>query len=311
MEKKKLSDIIRYGIPLIAFGSIALAFIAYGKGYEFSLESIRALFEQPCERPLAYRIGSYDERFGISRADFAQVVRDAAEIWSSEYGRTLLVESEEGFPVNLIFGERQAAANLGKVIDSEQQEYERLAAGVEELEDRYRTLRTRFEAMKAAYERRGKQYDEDVAMWNAKGGAPPAEYQRLTKEQQELKRQAAALEALADEINTLVETLNTRVNELNAYAAHTNVKVGVYNEAVGDEFDQGTYIEDKLGKRITIYEFTNRTELARVLRHEFGHAIGLGHVENPESIMYSYNIGSALALSVEDRAELARVCGMN
>jgi hypothetical protein len=310
MARKPLSDIVRYGVPLIAFGLIALAFIAYGKGYDLSLESLRSLFEKPCETATGYRIGGYDERFGISRAEFERIVKEAAGVWNTAAGREVLAyDAERGLPVSLVYGERQAAANLGKAIDSEQAEYDRREAEVESLEARYRTLHARFQSMNAAYERRGQAYDRDVEKWNAQGGAPPDEYQRLTREQQELKREAAALDTLADEINALVETLGMRVDELNAFVARTNAKVNTYNAAVGDEFDQGTYIEDAEGKRIVIYEFANRTELARVLRHELGHAIGLGHVENPESIMYPYNIGSALALSAEDTAELARVCG--
>lgn len=310
MEKARISGVIRYGLPLIALSLVALGLVAHSKGYDFSFEGLRSLFEKPCERPLGYRIGAYDERFGISRAEFERVVASAADVWNTQAGRTLLVLDAEGeLPVNLVFGERQAAANLGKVIDSEHREYNRLKEGVEELEARYRTLQARFESMNAAYEERGEAYDRDVSMWNARGGAPPAEYQRLTKEQQELKRQADALDALAAEINRLVETLNESVEELNAYVERTNLKVNLYNSAVGDEFDQGTYIEDEGGARITIHEFTNRTELSRVLTHEFGHALGLGHVENPESIMYSYNIGSATTLSAEDKAELARACG--
>ena len=50
------------------------------------------------------------------------------------------------------------------------------------------------------------------------------------------------------------------------------------------------------------------TAPARVLVHELGHALGIGHVENPDSIMYSYSIGETLTLSEEDLAALKEVC---
>jgi predicted Zn-dependent protease len=40
------------------------------------------------------------------------------------------------------------------------------------------------------------------------------------------------------------------------------------------------------GKAINIYEFDKEEDLKLALVHEFGHAIGLGHVDNPKAIMY-------------------------
>lgn len=309
MERAKSSEIIQYGVPVILIGLASLAFIVHGKGYDLSLSGLATLFEKPCETPVSYRLGTYDARFGISKSEFETLVGKAAALWNEEAGRTLVVRDDtNGFPVNLVYSEHQEAANLGKVIDSEQTTYEKKRAEVEAIESDYRTLHARFESANAAYEKRAREYDQTVAKWNAAGGAPPAEYDRLQEEQRSLKREGARIEALAGEVNALVDKLNQAVTELNQVAAETNAKVNTYNAAVGHDFDQGNYIEDEEGTRINIFEFTNRIELSRVLAHEFGHALTLEHVENPESIMYSYNVGATFALTEEDKAELARVC---
>ena len=111
-----------------------------------------------------------------------------------------------------------------------------------------------------------------------------------------------------DELNALADTVQERVAELNALADETNRKVNTYNKTLGHDFDQGNYVEDENGKRITIFTFEDEMELKRVLAHEFGHALGIGHVEDAGSIMYSYNIGDALELSEADLVALKQVC---
>ena len=309
MDLKKPSDIVRYGLPLIGLGLIGLAFILYGKGYDVRQFSVQSLFEKPCEKPIVYSIGAFDERFGVSKSDFETMLKQAATLWNTEAGRELITyKAEGGIPVNLVYSEHQQAANLGKTITTEQQGYNAKKKEVEESQGRYQTMLARYDSRNAAYEKRSAAYERDVDTWNARGGAPPAEYERLNQEKAYLKKEEAALNALGADLNDLVDQLNARVDELNALAAKTNSKVNEYNGAVGDDFDQGTYIEDAEGKRINIYEFMDRTELKRVLAHEFGHALGFDHVENPESIMYSYNVGTALTLSAEDKAEYLRVC---
>jgi len=294
----------------MVLGLAALAFLLNGKGYVLADVPFKTLFERPCADPVGYRIGSFDERFGISRADFEGLVRDAAGVWNMNAGRKVFEYDEvHGLPVHLMYGEHQAASNLGKSIDGEQRLYEAKKSEVEAIEVRYRERMIRYNALDKTYTQDSAVYNKKVADFNASGGALPPEYERLQQEKKELQRQEATLNAVITEVNGIAKELKTTVAELNILAQETNSKVTTYNAAVGHDFDQGNYIEDEEGKRITIFEFSNRIELVRVLTHEFGHALELGHVDNPESIMYSYNVGSALTLSVEDTAELARVCG--
>ncbi len=263
----------------------------------------------PCSEPLTYSITAYDARFGISEAAFADALSDAATLLNDAAGKTIVVAAEDGdVSVELVYGEKQEAAELGENIDAEQSAYDAKRVEVETLRKAYLQKERSYEAKRASYERGVDEYEKNVAYWNERGGAPPAAYAQMQEERRALEADERALSSDAQEINELAQEINTQVDKLNILARALNAKVSVYNEQAGEAFDQGRYIDDAQGKRILIYEFTDGTELRRVLAHELGHALGMDHVENPASILYSFNIGTQLELTPEDVAELKSVC---
>lgn len=292
-----------YVLPVALAG--ALAFGALAAPGQSPLDLLRA----PCSRPLSYAIGAYDERFGISREAFAAHAAHAAALWNEAAGRTLIVESADPeVTVGLLYDERQRAVEVGEDIEDEQAEYQRLRAGVETLRSRYVAATEAYERTAAVFTRDADALEERVSYWNDRGGAPPDEYAELEAERRALEASERSLRTQVRNVNELGEELEARVDALNAFAARTNEKVEEYNAAVGDDFDQGNYVSDADGKRITIFEFENEAELARVLAHEFGHALGIGHTDDPDSVMYSYNLGTKLALTEADKAALAEAC---
>jgi predicted Zn-dependent protease len=64
---------------------------------------------------------------------------------------------------------------------------------------------------------------------------------------------------------------------------------------------------------INIYQFHDESDLELVLAHELGHALGLNHVENPESVMYylmeKQNLEN-IQLTTQDLQAIKNVCGM-
>ena len=239
---------------------------------------------RPCAQPIAYTIGSVDSRFNISDAKLLTEIEAAAAIWNKAAGKTLLAyDPKAAMKINLIYDTREAVAKLGSDIALKQADEDAARATLD-------ASQTQFAAEQSAY-------NQEVRTINARGGATPAEVVALEQER-------AALEVFSQSINREVADYNSSVTALNAVIAQ-------YNQTAGHTFEEGEFVRDSTGERIDIFEFIGASQLERVLVHELGHAIGLGHNANPRSIMFAQNESGNLEPTPADLAALKAVCGLN
>jgi predicted Zn-dependent protease len=267
-----------------------------------------------CPVPITYRIGTIDEAFGLTPEDARAHIDAAAAVWESTTGRELFHYDPTGtLPINFVFDDRQAHAEaeirVRKELDVEAAKNDTLVRELEQLSSTYQALEAAYEAARAVYERSLSDYNETVTRYNDQGGAPEAVFQELETQRVTLSKEADALTRQASELAELAATLNAAVDESNRRIEAYNETVSRYNEefAVGREFTQGDFQRTE----INVYKFTNERELVAVLAHEFGHALGIGHVAGTSSIMY-YMLeeqASAPELSSEDQAAFVAVCG--
>lgn len=266
------SDALRWLVVIIVVG-------AAGGGLYYQYQNTR-----PCTEPVAYAIGDVDSRFGIANSALVAQAKSAATIWNTVAGKTVLTyDPTAALKINLIYDEREESAKLGIAIALQQADLD--------------TMRTTLDALQARFTAEQDAYNEEVRVINARGGAT--------------KSEAAALNAQRDALNALADSINRKVVAFNASVAALNAKVAEFNKTAGRTFEEGQYVRDSAGERINIFEFVGDLQLKRVLAHEFGHAIGLGHNDDPKAIMFAKNESGNLVPTSADLADLRAACGLN
>lgn len=267
-----------------------------------------------CQVPVNYDIGTIDSRFKINEDEVRAALADAESLWEDATGKNLFTYTKgASLKVNFVYDERQENTEkqheLIDVLDRKAEMSHSIRVDYETLLYSYGDLKEEYQKKVAAYEKRLARHNAEVQKWNEKGGAPEDTYEDLNATSKELNTESAALNAQARQLNALATQINQVGEKGNDAVADYNQSVERFNDSYKqeDEFTQGDYTGDS----IQIYQYDDATELRRVLAHEFGHALSLGHVPDTQAIMYSVMEGTydALALRPDDLTEYQKVCG--
>jgi hypothetical protein len=267
-----------------------------------------------CPTPIEYRLGTIGESFVISPNEAKAAIAEAADLWENKVGEDLFIYTQDAdFTINFIFDERQEVANAQTTdrdrLDNIAQQNDAFRTQIAELQNTYEANQATFAAKRDAYDVDLRAYNDRVRQVNDRGGAGRDAFAALEEERVSLERISNSLQQEATGLNDLAQQLNNLSSEGNRLIDTYNQEVQAYNREYGEahEFTQGDY----QGGEINVYKFSDNNELVAVLAHEFGHALGINHIEEPGALMYYLlddELFDAPTLAASDVAAYQAVC---
>lgn len=244
----------------------------------------------PCDVPLTYKIGTIDPKFNFKNDEALTDLEKGAQVLNNTYGKRLLkyASGSGEITVNFVYDQRTALkSNINSLEGKINQEDDSLQKQIDSYKRDIKIFQQKVDDLNALIQKN-----------NKSGGAMPDVYANIVSQQNQLRAEGNTLNDRAKQLNLVSFDFNSQVKVLNE-------NVNQFNQTLKQKPEEGLYSE--ADKTITIYFIENKSELIHLLAHEFGHALGMDHVDNEQAIMYPYST-DFLVPQAEDKYQIETVC---
>ena len=203
--------------------------------------------------PLHYRIADFDPRLNLSKQQMIEISKQAAAIWEKNTGQNYFVyDPNADFSIRLVMDQRQIRSmkrskNLHQ-LEQQQQTWLNENEQLQELKRQVAFSKAQLESLKHKYQVQSLTYQQNLE-----------QHQNLTQQ----------LDSQTEKSKQLYQQLTQAIEQFNQTFTPQVLHKGQFQ-----------------GKQIFIYEFSSIDDLRLTLAHEFGHALGLKHTQDPKSLMY-------------------------
>ena len=242
----------------------------------------------PFDQRIRYRIAEVDPRFGLSEHELKYISQQATQVWKDGTGKDYFVyDPNAKLAIHLIYDQRQDESNQRQqqltAIEQRQQHWSNQNQNIQALKQEIEGKNQQLDVKKMLFEQQLEQYNRQVQQINQSGGLHPSQQEVFAGKKQEIQQHLWSLEHEIAQFNQHIHQLNQQVDALNQLNQDIDVSIQQFNARFQPRlFDKGSFD----GQAIRIYEFQSKDDLRLTLAHEFGHALGLAHHNDPYALMY-------------------------
>jgi hypothetical protein len=277
----------------------------------------------PCSQPLRYSIGSIDTRFAVSVPELEQAVEAAARTWNSGTGTALLSKQTDDLQpadivIRLVYDGRQERTDrevrFRERIRSQQIRLDRQQIQHDKNRESFDEQSLRYKEFAENTAERLNELNEWIRRKNENGGFVGTDLEQFEQRKKDIEDAQDRVSNDQQELDKIARAINSEMDELNEKFADHNRLIQRYNdEFAGDlRFAKATYQKTSEGGIVTVNQFMNDKELTLIIAHELGHALGLTHLQQPESVMYSQmgeqQLNPTIQLTAADRQAVRLLC---